>query len=234
MKAILIDDDERFWRIFEEALLEETERAGFPIGLICRRDAEDLGQEADIYFVDIELEKKSGIELAARVQKRNPGREIIFVSAHDRYMQKSMLVRPRFFICKAKLTEDMRDVVMFLKQQWQRKHVGIKVAWKGGEAEVFPQRIVWCESHGHYVDMHLDDGGRAVLRISLRQLGALFSEFHYIRIHNRRMVNLEYVGRFVGNQVVLRDGTALGVSRACQKEVARGIREWFEALYQQS
>ncbi len=238
MKAVLIDDNEEFCWTFQKALEMETERADFPIYLTCRSGPEDIGQEeADdfaLFFIDIELDGISGIDFALELEKRSSGKEIVFVSAYDKYIQKSMLARPRFFICKVKLEKDLRDVVMFLKQQWQQRHASVQVAWKSGEVEIYPQRILWCESQGHYVDIHLDDGRKAVLRTSLSQLAALFSVFHYLRIHNRRMVNLKYVRRFEGNQVVLKDGTALRVSRGCQREVDKGIREWFESLYQQS
>nr|WP_296461172.1 LytTR family DNA-binding domain-containing protein [uncultured Acetatifactor sp.] len=238
MKAVLIDDNEEFHWTFQKALEMETERADFPIDLTCRSSLEDIGWEEaddiDLFFIDIELGGVSGIDLAMGLQKRSPGKEIVFVSAYDQYMQKSMLARPRFFVCKVNLEKDLRDVVMFLKRQWQQRHASVKVIWKGGGTEIYPQRILWCESQGHYVDIYLDDGRKAVLRTGLRQLAALFSDFHYLRIHNRRIVNLEYVRRFEGSQVVLKDGTALGVSRNCQREVDKGIREWFESLYQQS
>ena len=83
------------------------------------------------------------------------------------------------------------------------------------------------------MDIHQEDGSSILLRTSLRQVESLFSEFHYIRIHNRRMVNLEYVERFKGNRVTLKDGTVLQVSRAYQKKVQEGFKRWFERVYLQ-
>jgi len=117
--------------------------------------------------------------------------------------------------------------VSFLKKLWWEKHARVKV----GGAEVCPRTVLWCGSKDHYVDIHQEDGSSILLRARLGQLEELFSEYHYIRIHNRLMVNLEYVDRFKGNQVILKDSTVLQASRAYQKKVQEGLRKWFEGLY---
>lgn len=89
-KAILIDDDLEFCGIFQKALETVAVRADFSVELAYRDRIEDDDQEIedyDIYFVDIELGEKSGIELVAGMQRRNPGKEFIFVSAHEGYVE---------------------------------------------------------------------------------------------------------------------------------------------------
>ena len=233
VKAILIDDDPEFRGIFQKALETVAARADFAVELAYRDRIEDNDQEIenyDIYFVDIELGEKSGIELVAGLQRRNPGKEFIFVSAHEDYVWKSMLAKPRYFIRKRTLEADLLEAVSFLKKLWGEKHVRVKV----GGAEVCPWTVLWCGSKGHYVTIHQEDGGSIMLRARMGQLEELFSEYHHIRIHNRLMVNLEHVDRFKGSQVILKDGTALQASRAYQKKVQEGLRKWFEGLYRQS
>lgn len=229
-KAILIDDDLEFCGIFQKALETVAVRADFSVELAYRDRIEDDDQEIedyDIYFVDIELGEKSGIELVAGMQRRNPGKEFIFVSAHEGYVWKSMLAKPRYFIRKRTLEADLLGAVSFLKKLWWEKHARVKV----GGAEVCPRTVLWCGSKDHYVDIHQEDGSSILLRARLGQLEELFSEYHYIRIHNRLMVNLEYVDRFKGNQVILKDSTVLQASRAYQKKVQEGLGKWFEGLY---
>jgi DNA-binding LytR/AlgR family response regulator len=229
-KAILIDDDLEFCGIFQKALETVAVRADFSVELAYRDRIEDDDQEIedyDIYFVDIELGEKSGIELVAGMQRRNPGKEFIFVSAHEGYVWKSMLAKPRYFIRKRTLEADLLEAVSFLKKLWWEKHARVKV----GGAEVCPRTVLWCGSKDHYVDIHQEDGSSILLRARLGQLEELFSEYHYIRIHNRLMVNLEYVDRFKGNQVILKDSTVLQASRAYQKKVQEGLGKWFEGLY---
>ena len=229
-KAILIDDDLEFCGIFQKALETVAVRADFSVELAYRDRIEDDDQEIedyDIYFVDIELGEKSGIELVAGMQRRNPGKEFIFVSAHEGYVWKSMLAKPRYFIRKRTLEADLLEAVSFLKKLWWEKHARVKV----GGAEVCPRTVLWCGSKDHYVDIHQEDGSSILLRARLGQLEELFSEYHYIRIHNRLMVNLEYVDRFKGNQVILKDSTVLQASRAYQKKVQEGLGKLFEGLY---
>lgn len=229
-KAILIDDDPEFCGIFQKALETVAARADFAVELAYRDRIEGDDQEIenyDIYFVDIELGEKSGIELVAGLQRRDFGKEFIFVSAHEDYVWKSMLAKPRYFIRKRTLEADLLEAVSFLKKLWWEKHARVKV----GGAEVCPRTVLWCGSKGHYVDIHQEDGSSILLRARLGQLEGLFSEYHYIRIHNRLMVNLEYVDRFKGNQVILKDSTVLQASRAYQKKVQEGLGKWFEGLY---
>lgn len=231
-KAILIDDDPKFRGTFQIALENVAARTDFAVEMVYRDGIEGDDQEIenyDIYFVDIELGEKSGIELVESLQRRNFDKEFIFVSAHEDYVWKSMLAKPRYFIRKRMLETDLLKAVVFLRKLWEGKYARVKV----GETKVCPRTVLWCESKEHYVYIHLDSGESILVRARLGQLEELFSEYHYIRIHNRIMVNLEYVRQVKGNQVILRDGMVLRASRAYQKKVHEGLRKWFEGLCQQ-
>lgn len=229
-KAILIDDDLEFHGIFQRALEAVVTRTDFYVEMAYRSRMERNDREMDgfdIYFVDIKLGDDSGIELVFGLQKRNFGKEFIFVSAYEDYVWKSMLARPRFFIRKRMLEKDLGEAVTFLKKMWERKYALVKV----GQVEVCPRMALWCESKEHYVDIHWEDGSNILIRASLRQLESLFAECYFIRIHNRLMVNLEYVDQFIGNKVILKDGTILRTSRAYQKRVQESLKKWFESFY---
>ena len=232
--ALLVDDEQEFEAIFREALEKVTGRLSFPIRLSYSKDmAEAVEKEEtfDIYFIDIELGEGSGIELASRLQMQNFDKEFVFVSAHEKYIKPSMLAKPRAFLCKTSLEKELYEAVVSLKQIWEKKHVSVKIMENRKETELFPQRVCWCESTGHYVDLHMDDKSRMLLRIRLGQLEELFADFHFIRIHSRYLVNLEYIRKARSDIVILKDGSSLSVSRACRKKAEQGIREWFEYLY---
>lgn len=229
-RAILIDDDPEFHETFRKALESVAVETGFPVELACTSGTGMDGYEAegfDIYFVDIELGQESGIELASELQRRCSGREFIFVSAHEDYVWRSMLARLRSFLRKRVLEEDLREAMVFQKKLWERRYARVKV----GRAEVCPQTVLWCESNDHYIDIHLDNGDSILIRARMSQLEGLLSGYHFIRIHNRLLVNLEHVWKLEGNQVFLKDKMVLQISRTYQKKAQEGMKKWFEDLY---
>ncbi len=209
----------------------DCRRGQYPAALLrCKFDAPSACCGV-VDFIDIELGEGSGIELASCLQMQNFDKEFVFVSAHEKYIKPSMLAKPRAFLCKTSLEKELYEAVVSLKQIWEKKHVSVKIMENRKETELFPQRVCWCESTGHYVDLHMDDKSRMLIRIRLGQLEELFADFHFIRIHSRYLVNLEYIRKARSDIVILKDGSSLSVSRACRKKAEQGIREWFEYLY---
>lgn len=97
---------------------------------------------------------------------------------------------------------------------------------KGGRIRLVPVRgIDWVEAAGNYVRLHVA-GEAFLVRAPLKEVERHLGSRRFLRIHRSVIVNLERVReierRFGGEHVVvLRDGTALPISRRYRRQLPR-------------
>ena len=75
--------------------------------------------------------------------------------------------------------------------------------------------IVHCESQRSYTQVHLKDGNKLTVTKTLKQFELELTDYHFIRIHQSHLVNLNYVEKYVKNKggcVVLSNGSKLPVA----------------------
>lgn len=123
MKAWLIDDerhclDELAWLLKQYPDLElagmDTDPAK-ALGSIAERPP-------DAVFLDIDMPKIDGLELALRIQEQCPGVTVIFVTAYARYALDAFKAHPLDFLLKPVRRERLDDCVAHLRKQYILLH----------------------------------------------------------------------------------------------------------------
>lgn len=121
MRVWLIDDeqpclDELAWLLKQYSDLE--------ISGIYSDSAEALGSIADkppeAVFLDIDMPKIDGLELALRIQEQCPSIIVVFVTAHARYALDAYKAHPLDFLLKPVKRAQLDDCISHL-----RKHYGL-------------------------------------------------------------------------------------------------------------
>jgi two-component system LytT family response regulator len=75
--------------------------------------------------------------------------------------------------------------------------------------------IVHCESQRSYTQLYLKDGNKLTVTKTLKQFEQELMDYHFIRIHQSHLVNLNYIEKYVKNKggcVVLSNGSKLPVA----------------------
>lgn len=229
----MIDDDKDFVDIFKEKLEKICKQLNFPIEIVCESVLVRVLNSTniyDIYFIDIEMPEMSGIELVNRLRNCYIDKEFVFVSAHEKYIKPSIFVKPSAFICKGNLDEDLYETISFFKKIWDKKNAKIILKDNFKEICFLPFSIKYCCSKGHYVDIHLCENEVKVIRTCMKQVENELVKHDFLRIHNRCLVNLNYVEKFEKEYVILRGGENLRISRAYRKNVENCVLRWFDYI----
>ena len=125
MRVWLIDDeqpclDELAWLLKEYSDLELAGMDTDPV-----RALETVrGQLPDVLFLDIDMPKISGLDLALQIQERCPTIIIIFVTAHARYALDAFITHPLDFLLKPVKRERLDDCITHLRKQYALLHPG--------------------------------------------------------------------------------------------------------------
>ena len=124
LKIAIVDDEESEAKTLTEQL--RTKPLGFTLVIKLYNDtqiSELLNQEADLYFLDIDMPKINGITLAQKLNELYPQALIVFVSKFDNLIFDSQKVNSLGFIRKNNESYDLdlalRKIIPYFKNEKQ-------------------------------------------------------------------------------------------------------------------
>jgi two-component system LytT family response regulator len=196
-------------------------------------------QEVDVIFLDIQMPAESGLVLARELCRRPEPPLIVFVTAYSEHAVDAFEVHALDYLLKplsdARLAQAVERIGAMLGQR-QREAYGaalrdyvdagtgraterlerINVRSVGRIEQIRVDDILWIESAGNYVELHL--AGRTVLhRITLNRLEALLAPGEFLRVHRSAIVRRSQIARLetggdAGYRLTLRCGATVAVS----------------------
>lgn len=193
-------------------------------------------QEIDVIFLDIQMPAESGLVLAREISRLREPPLIIFVTAYSTHAIDAFEVHALDYLLKpiddarlAQATE--RASTMLLHRQRAAygdalrnyvdagvtQHVErLNVRSVGRIEQILVSDILWIESAGNYVELHL--ASRKVLhRITLNRLETLLKPDDFIRVHRGAIVRRDQIASLVtigdgSYRLTLRCGAMVAVS----------------------
>ena len=195
--------------------------------------------EVDVIFLDIQMPAESGLVLAREISRLRMPPLIVFATAYSEHAVDAFEVHALDYLLKplndSRLAQTVERIGVMLGQR-QREAYGealrdyvdagagravqrlerINVRSVGRIEQICVADILWIESAGNYVELHLT--GRTVLhRITLNRLEALLDPADFLRVHRSAIVRRSQVARLetVGDgsyRLTLRSGATVAVS----------------------
>ncbi|MGD8376201.1 MAG: LytTR family DNA-binding domain-containing protein [Acidobacteriota bacterium] len=252
LRALVVDDEPAARRglrllLDREPGVEVVGESGD--GDAALADIEALGP--DLVFLDVQMPGKNGFEVLADVPpERRP--HVIFVTAHDHYALEAFRVHALDYLLKPFSDGRFREALAHAREQLYGRDMGAirdrleaflnrvsrrvvdrrrpdRLAVKTGERVLLidPARIRWIEAKQDYAELHTADG-TYLIRRTMRELEDELDPARFFRIHRSTLVNLREIVElrplFRGDyDVLLRDGSALRLSRRRREALARAL-----------
>ncbi len=231
-RCLIVDDEDLARRLVREFLARHGD---IEIVGECEHGlqaVEDINRKnPDLILLDIQMPKLSGLEVLAETGRRSG---VIFTTAYDEYALKAFdlhavdyLLKPfsqeRFDEALAqarlRLGQPAQGAAPGLAQMVAQAKLNRLVIRDRGQNHLVPVgSIDYVEAQDDYIVVHAE--GKTWMKTqSLSDLEAQLDNAQFVRVHRSYLVNVESVqsmGRLSKDvqSVVLKDGTALPVSRA--------------------
>lgn len=231
--AILIDDEKNALEVLEWQLKNFC--TDVQVLAMCTSADEAVTAiiqlQPQLIFLDIEMPVKSGFEVLNAFQQ--PRFDVIFTTAYNQFAIKAFkyaafdyLLKPidaadlkaaieRFKNRKTTLTTQQLEVLM--------NHMGKvpppeKIALNTADGMMFikPDQIIRCESQSNYTKIYLTTHQKVTIAKTLKDVEETLQEYHFYRIHNSHLINLQHIEKFVkadGGYVLMTDGEHITVAR---------------------
>jgi two-component system LytT family response regulator len=192
----------------------------------------------DLVFLDVQMPGIDGFGVISAIgADRMP--IVVFVTAYDEYALKAFEVHALDYLLKPFGRDRFQETLKHARASLERRRAGDlgrrllalvndikpeapkfeRLVVKSGGRVFFlrSEDIDWIEAAGNYVRLHLGEESH-LFRETMNRMAARLDTRRFARIHRSRIVNIKRVKELLiagggDYQVVLWDGTKLGLSR---------------------
>ncbi|GCF93998.1 DNA-binding response regulator [Enterococcus florum] len=198
MIQIICCDDERIMRKSLRKIIEpELQLRGnaYEINEYCSGEAllnsEDI-KEADIFFLDIEMQTLNGIETAREIRKRNQRAVIIFITAYADFVFHGYEVKAMNYILKPYTDAQIKRILhQALEELELENNFYFMIEQKSGSTKIDLKKVRYFSSDRRVIHTYLSND-KLTFYGKLNELEDQLPNF-FIRIHNRFLVNLNFI-----------------------------------------
>ncbi len=218
MKIAVCDDD----RAIREELSRLIQKQGLEVDIVEYPSGEELINARgnfDIYFLDIEMGKVSGMDIARRIREQEEGSRrrsiIVFVTGYREYMEAAFDVNAFHYLIKPIDTEKFSEV---FNRAWKEASVSLGQAKKyiivkssGTQQKLFLKNIYYIESGNKKVIFHTTKGTLEVYGKMEELENGLGNTFY--RCHRCYLVNMEKISAYSADNIQVTNGDNLLLAR---------------------
>ncbi len=246
IRTVLIDDEKSSLIILEKLLARHTPEVEI-VGT-AQSVAEGIEvieeKKPDLVFLDISMPDGDGFEVLEKVNYKDF--DVIFVTAYDQYAIKAFEFAALHYILKPvkpqELVEaveryknqknslaDLEEKLKLLSANLGQKPTKLVLPTSSGMHIIDFDDIIRCESSNNYTTFFLKDGKKIVVSKSIQTYEKLLKDSHFCRIHNKHIVNLKYIKKYVrgrGGYVVLANGEQVDVSEGRKKQFLEKLSQY--------
>lgn len=178
----------------------------------------------DLIFLDIDMPKITGLDIAMHLGKIESEAAIIFVSSHSHLVFQSIHYRPFRFLQKDNLLEQTREAIESFCRLIKEDENSISLKLEDGRQSIEKlSKIQFFYSLRHSI-FFAYSGQKESIRLYNRaySLDRLEKELHdkgFIRIHKSYLVNFRYIYSIQEESIILRDKSEIPMSRRKSSEI---------------
>lgn len=227
MRIMICDDEPQYRALLHEKILQDGFAHDYEVEVAetgsCQEllEALDKGINADVYFLDIQMEKNvdDGIRAGRELCRRGETGLIVYVTGYLDYVQTGYEVRAFRYLLKSQIHEKLSGVLADIRQELSGKGFSFQA---GGETvRVDRREILYLESDKrqlHMVARSAEYCFYGSLDSAEKELGERF-----LRCHRSYLVNIEMIRKYCNHGITLQGNILIPVSRSYAKAVKQRL-----------
>lgn len=224
MRVLLCDDDTRDVDRLESLINKYGADNNIQFNVNSYSAGEELlddilkGKNADIFFLDINLEGMDGIEIAGKIREKYDNVPIVFITAYINYALDGYKVRANRFLVKDDLEHTFTECMDDICSEIIKKRKSTMFHCVDGDRRINLSDISLFETSGRQVIIHRRDQTFQMYE-KLNALEEKLEGCGFIRIHRFYLVNIKYIANIHNYVLTLADGRKLPIPKGRYREV---------------
>lgn len=179
----------------------------------------------DILLLDIEMGAMDGVSLAKRIRKENDLVQIVFITGFPDFMADGYEVSALHYLMKPVAKEKLFAVLDKAVANMGKNERQLAISFDR-QTEIVPlSKIAYIEAQKQYVVVHTDTQEYR-MKASLTDTEKKLDEY-FFKCQRSFIVNLRHVLRIGSDNVVLRNGTEVPISRGMAQKIGKEMIRLF-------
>lgn len=236
IKIAIVDDErvsrERILQFIENYLkntdeLFEIQQYESSMGLLLDLDQ---GKYYDLFLLDIEIPKITGLELAHEIRKKAYDSAIIFVTNYNNYAIEAYEVDTFRYISKVNLEEKLKEALeVLLPKLTERKRECYIIKYYLDTEILILRDIYGLKKEGKYVVFYHKKGESRVRKTLKEVLDELDTD-EFIEVGKGYIVNIGHVIEIKHREIYLRNGMIFPVGKCYIDKVKERIEQFWTSV----
>ncbi|MDR1530673.1 MAG: LytTR family DNA-binding domain-containing protein [Clostridiales bacterium] len=181
------------------------------------------GETFPVNFLDIYMDKITGVEVASEIRSRDKEAAIVFTTSSRDHMTEGFDLGAVHYLLKPYTREAVEAALDRCLRVAGAAERFVELTANRENRKVFLAKIGWIESQDKSCVLRLPNESLRVYT-RLDELLSLISDSRFLRCHRSFAVNLDHAAYVKGNDFVMKDGSLVPIRR----EGRARIKELFE------
>jgi len=232
MRICLVDDDSSQLDYLKVLIEKWANNKNVSMDINYYHSAEEMLFETsesypfDLIVLDIQMGKMNGIELAQKIRETDKNIVIAFVSGMADYVFDGYEVQALRYILKPIKDDKVYELLDYVDANKQEMDKYIILSVLGEKKKVNHEDILYLESMGHYVVVHLKDT-KYDYKYNISDLYQELAGSIFIKTHRSYIVNLKYVEKITRSECHLINQIKIPLSRSSYKAVNQKFIDFY-------
>ncbi len=157
----------------------------------------------DIFFLDIQMDKLTGMDVAKKIRENNDTSEIIFITSLLDYVQDGYKVRAYRYLIKPIIYEDLREHILSCISDIVKKRENFMILENRGVInKVSISSIMYIDIRRRDLTIHTTNG-EYYTKNSMDSIEKELERYNFFRCHKSYLINIEHIQLISKNTVLI-------------------------------
>ena len=235
MRFAICDDERQHINILTDYFATHKEyhieTEAFESGEALLEAYHTLGDRFDALFIDMEMGGMNGIETANAIREIDERVSIVFVTSHEEYAIDCFQCSPLRFLKKPLQPEKMDDALRAIEHVLTQKCAVFSFYENKNYVRLYCTDIIYCEGSRNKVMLYTTDSGYQV-HMTIAEVEKALAKGMFYRCHKGFLVNLGYIKKIVGQDIVLHHcEKVLPIGRAYKQGLREAVVDYEERRF---
>lgn len=182
------------------------------------------GDRFDIIFLDIFMDRMTGVTAARHIRMTDAETLLVFVSSSNDFYRESYDLYAFNYLIKPLTKDKIKEVLnRALKQMNREADQLVRISFKGSLHTLRCSQLLYLSSKQHIVNFHLKNGETLKSYGKLNDFVAQLPVESFIRCHQSFIVNLNDVTAMINGEFIIGD-IRIPISRSYSLEAQKRYR----------